>query len=84
LKNLFNSFGNEAHFIKIGVPNFIGECVEFSLMLLGNNDAIALIKLPLPQQHKTVGEVPNKFFRGNRRKGGKFLAKKTVGQREKS
>lgn len=52
-------------------------------MLLGNNDAIALIKLPLPQQHKAAGEVPNKFFRGNGRKGGKFLTKIAVGQREK-
>lgn len=52
-------------------------------MLLGNNDAISLIKLPLPQQHKAVGEVPNKFFRGKRRHGGKFLTKKAVGQREK-
>ena len=52
-------------------------------MLLGNNDDIALIKLPLPQQHKAVGEVPNKFFRGKSGEGGKFLTKKAVGQREK-
>src|SRR6266851_4759888 len=63
-KRLFDSAGENAHFVEVRATFGVGKLAQFRGMAARDQDAVALIRLPRAEQRDGMRERPDHLFRG--------------------